>query len=583
MITKKLGKITFGWDANALKGKGYWYVLGKDESFSRAASSTEAMKLGTPKQQDAPKKGASDRRYFGFKTYFDVDKEGRPVRRIMRTGSEYEMADINRSKGLQQLATEKLLSGSSLGGAVKGAIGDRAKSIVAEAKRVVDPMNYLSKIPGIGQLAAAYYGKTRGRTAEDISYFTGVRTAGVDQEEMDYMPVRNEELKEESSKAEKITTPIKTVYRDEKGRFAKAPIDSVDSLSEEEKQEAETQDKGRHEELIEAIKKSYLWGVSSKGDKKGKNEKGIFDLLKSVFDMKGVLGQVFNIMKMVGPLISSLAPALGVIAAGFAGYKLGDWLNEKFKISEKIVDTIETSKDILGVGQKIGEKKSAEDNYKNNLLKNSPDGKISPKAAEVLKQQGVTVDPKTVRTEEEQKTIYESNKKKNSTYESLSDTSTNNIIETEVYSKKSGLLSYKANTVEELESKLTQDVKSGKITLEESNTALSELRIGTEESTTKLSNTTTNQTNKNIEDVQTSLLTPLTTPSALSQRVTSVVDENQKLKSQSSMESSGSPVVVNSPTTNVVNNSTSGGGSSARIRNDDPVLTRVQYQNARPV
>jgi len=78
------------------------------------------------------------------------------------------------------------------------------------------------------------------------------------------------------------------------------------------------------------------------------------------------------------------------------------------------------------------------------------------------------------------------------------------------------------------------------------------------------------------------MLEPVPTPSAISQRATTATSANQELKATEKMKSS-TPVVVNSPTTNVVNNSTSGGGSSARIRNDDPVLTRVQYQNARPV
>jgi hypothetical protein len=54
MITKKANKQTFAWDASAFQGKGYWFVLGKNGAYGRAASKAEAIVLGKPKDTEEP-------------------------------------------------------------------------------------------------------------------------------------------------------------------------------------------------------------------------------------------------------------------------------------------------------------------------------------------------------------------------------------------------------------------------------------------------------------------------------------------------------------------------------------------------
>jgi len=53
MITKKVNQKTFAWDPTAFRGKGYWFVSGKDGSFGRAASKAESVALGKPKDESA--------------------------------------------------------------------------------------------------------------------------------------------------------------------------------------------------------------------------------------------------------------------------------------------------------------------------------------------------------------------------------------------------------------------------------------------------------------------------------------------------------------------------------------------------
>ena len=52
MITKKANKQTFAWDPSAFQGKGYWFVLGKNGAYGRAASKAEAIVLGKPKDEE---------------------------------------------------------------------------------------------------------------------------------------------------------------------------------------------------------------------------------------------------------------------------------------------------------------------------------------------------------------------------------------------------------------------------------------------------------------------------------------------------------------------------------------------------
>lgn len=76
---------------------------------------------------------------------------------------------------------------------------------------------------------------------------------------------------------------------------------------------------------------------------------------------------------------------------------------------------------------------------------------------------------------------------------------------------------------------------------------------------------------------------PVSQAQPLAARMNNSVKENISLTSQTSMMQS--PTIVNAPKTTVVNNSTLGGGGGAgvRLRNDEPILTRLQYQNVRPV
>jgi hypothetical protein len=120
--------------------------------------------------------------------YYGVGASGRtsgkPVRRRVRTGSQYELADVTASKGLSQLASERMLSGQSMGKSVQGALGERIGAVGTHIKRAFDPMMLLSKIPGIGKFAATAYGMSNKRKKEDITYATGYHVPEMEHEHL---------------------------------------------------------------------------------------------------------------------------------------------------------------------------------------------------------------------------------------------------------------------------------------------------------------------------------------------------------------------------------------------------------------
>lgn len=152
-----------------------------------------------------------------------------------------------------------------------------------------------------------------------------------------------------------------------------------------------------------AIKDALVGTDNKEEDKKDEDMFGkLFDSFKGVFSMEGLLGSVMNMFKMVGPILSTvgtalgsvvsvLGPALAVFAAGFAGYKIGEWLNEKFDLADKLSEGFMWMTDKLGITDSTGEKSSlaaAQKAYEDSVNK----GTLTEKKAKFFESQGVKVD-----------------------------------------------------------------------------------------------------------------------------------------------------------------------------------------------
>jgi hypothetical protein len=586
MITKKIGKISYGWNEAALKGKGWWYVLGQNDTFSRAASRAEVGKLGLPKSKDMPPKDVDKPRY-----YYDINpKTGKPQRKRLRTGSGYEEADVIRSKGLMQLASERMMGGEGLGKSVKGAIGDKVKASATNIKRMADPMNLLSKLPGIGKLAATFYGKKMGRSASDISYFTGVQAPpGMEEkeegggEESEGKKKKTKLKKELGGNAVGILTQIYQLMVEKFENDSK-----IRELDDKKQQETEMENKLRHTELIEAILKGKKPKDSKakKDDSKGSIFEMIGNFIKNSFSkILGKIGPLLSafgsgLLKLLGSLAGILGPLTLVVGGIIGGAKLIDKgfelltgkssdsynkLYDKSTTDKSMQDYIKQRK-LSGVSDKVTDQTNAKD-----LEEYKKTGKIKDKFT------GKDV------TQERLKKIDEYNK-----YKEFKKTDPYQQYKTEVEEKD-----FKGKTkptFEEWKSKkglpTGEEIKLPQKDLESDKATVKQVQDEYSESTPaeKLSiQKNTGMTEAQLSESQPSnLAVPMpVTPSPLGARAEAATMANKDLTAKSA--SVNAPIVMNSPT-NVVNNVMGGGGGgSGKIRNDESVLTRIQYQIVRPV
>ena len=123
-------------------------------------------------------------------------------------------------------------------------------------------------------------------------------------------------------------------------------------------------------EIVEEVKPVYIEDFSDKAIKQlskiigkdvedkpeeieKKEDKG--SVLSSILDTfasmgKGILSAFTDATKLLGPIISSigplvraLGPAAAIAAAGFVGWEIGSYLEDKFKVSDKIAKGVSNS------------------------------------------------------------------------------------------------------------------------------------------------------------------------------------------------------------------------------------------------
>ena len=344
MITKKLGKITFAFDPIAFDGRGYWFVLGKNGGLGRAATEDESKKLRRPKESELyphrkaekrakinPQKEEEEISFEERERLLAEDalRRNRRVRyygKIAKTTSEYEKAAIVRSKTLGQVASERMLRGQMPIAALKGAFKEKIGARGLAIKEKFDPLNLLNKIPALGGFLSTAYGIKTGRSAADISYFTGAgrflrqqRQPGQFQDTAIKIP-SSENTGSLSASLVGIKTPqgvMKRIYvllkewHDEDMRLkeeTKRKQEIADNFKEE-------QDQERHKEMMAALLGKDYKGTKGKGTDKAtpQDQKGFFEKLKDELVHDAGLLAAFNaksLLKFVKNLLPGLAEGL---------------------------------------------------------------------------------------------------------------------------------------------------------------------------------------------------------------------------------------------------------------------------------
>lgn len=93
--------------------------------------------------------------------------------KLTQTSSQYEKANIVRGSTFGQIVSERMLRGQGGGSALAGALGEKIGAVGMGIKEKFDPIRLLNKVPILGGALATMYGMKTGRSAADISYFTG--------------------------------------------------------------------------------------------------------------------------------------------------------------------------------------------------------------------------------------------------------------------------------------------------------------------------------------------------------------------------------------------------------------------------
>ena len=132
----------------------------------------------------------------------------------------------------------------------------------------------------------------------------------------------------------------------------------------------------------------------------------IGSVMKVIMKVAKVLGgRLAAMATRLLPIIARFAgPAAAVAAAGYAGYKAGEWLNENTNIQENIASGIESIKGLFGASDEDKAKEADQQNAQKLYQKRVDAGeKISQSMANFYKSQGVSVDESVVVSDEDYK------------------------------------------------------------------------------------------------------------------------------------------------------------------------------------
>jgi len=256
--------------------------------------------------------------------------------KLTQTSSQYEKANIVRGSTFGQIVSERMLRGQGGVSAFKGAIGEKIGAVGMGIREKFDPIRLLNKVPILGGALATMYGMKRGRSAADISYFTGAGrflrqqpTPG----ELGDVPGQGgtglaSKLKPETSSSnakQKNINGTKTTLGALKKIYAleKTWYDEEKKYRDDEKKEKqiansfrEEQEMERHRELIKSLtgKNSKLDTKKPTAKKEEQQKESFGDFVEKMVGYD--IGK--NILKKIGPwLLEFIAmPAFLGVAAG---------------------------------------------------------------------------------------------------------------------------------------------------------------------------------------------------------------------------------------------------------------------------
>ena len=224
----------------------------------------------------------------------------------------YQDAASTRKKSFISMITEKLVEGNSIGSSIKATVSEKSAARAKGFKEKIDPMNIIKFMTGGSKFAAALYGSARGRSKEDMKYFTGTprsaKEVGASSTRIDSLETGNEMV----SLLMKIYEFMRTTNEEDKTRKQKEANF---------KEEMEYERGLRHKALLEALSGlkpgKTVTATKEKDDDGGFG--GIFAGLISF--VKGLISSAIDgVMKVIGTIKDTLASILGVFGGGLTNF-----------------------------------------------------------------------------------------------------------------------------------------------------------------------------------------------------------------------------------------------------------------------
>jgi len=230
---------------------------------------------------------------------------------------DHQTARDIRGRTLSSMITTKILAGRGVGSSIGSALSEKMRARATGVKEKFDPMNIVKFMTGGSKFATALYGSMRGRTQQDIQYFTGTKKAkevGASATRIGQLESDNEVLDVLS----KIYGLLKTTNENDILRREK---------EENSKEEQELEREKRHKELIAAITgKKQTAGTATptatKADDSGGLISTILGIVTGLIDdaIKGVMSVISGINTLIKGILTSFGASPLSLLARLGGF-----------------------------------------------------------------------------------------------------------------------------------------------------------------------------------------------------------------------------------------------------------------------
>ena len=265
---------------------------------------------------------------------------------------EYARAGKIRSTKLSSLIADRITSGGTVTGSIRGAISDKLKAKATGLKEKFDPLNIARAVTGGGRLAPAVLGRMLGRSTKDIKYFT--RRSSKSMETVGKMPSGYD-----NEKSEGLASSLNSIYNLLRvGREREIKLKEIEQNSLEEKR---NEDERRHQEFLNVLREFTGVKPTAVAVAEKKEETSFADILRSILAKvqqfiedfignkiealleKFLTGRLAWLASSLAPFLKNILPSLGILTtSAFLGWlnTLGLYSAAQRRKDEAILDVV---------------------------------------------------------------------------------------------------------------------------------------------------------------------------------------------------------------------------------------------------